>query len=377
MAIYKLFPTQDTTLYSSYPQDNTGLDEILEVSNTLNTNGTPGVARSLIYFNQSEILNLISNQIHTSQFETYFKLYIAYAQGISSNTILEIYPISQTWFEGNGKYLSTPSNLNGATWINSSLPSTIWTITGSDINGNSITGSYDPQYSPQGGGSWIYSGSGVDDYKVTESFYPTSNKDLNINVTTIIDKWYSGSIINNGFIVKLQNLEEFLSDPNSQPILRYYSTNTNTIYPPQLEFKWVDYTTILTGSESNILTTTPIKLSLNENPGVFYKDSINRFRINCSPLYPLRTYQTSSYFTNQYYLPTSSYYSVKDLDTNEVIIDFDNTYTQISADHISNYFDIYMNGLEPERYYAIQIKTLIDHSTLIIDDNFYFKIINP
>ena len=51
-------------------------------------------------------------------------------------------------------------------------------------------------------------------------------------------------------------------------------------------------------------------------------------------------------------------------------------YTQISADAESNYFDIYMNGLEPERYYKLLIKTNIDGSTKIYDDNYYFKIIN-
>ena len=32
MAVYKIFPTADATLYSRFPNQNTGLDEILEVS---------------------------------------------------------------------------------------------------------------------------------------------------------------------------------------------------------------------------------------------------------------------------------------------------------------------------------------------------------
>ena len=35
-----------------------------------------------------------------------------------------------------------------------------------------------------------------------------------------------------------------------------------------------------------------------------------------------------------------------------------------------------MNGLEPERYYKILIKTVIGGSTIIFDDNYYFKVIN-
>jgi hypothetical protein len=64
------------------------------------------------------------------------------------------------------------------------------------------------------------------------------------------------------------------------------------------------------------------------------------------------------------------------LDTNEFIINFDNQYTHISSDNTSNYFDVYMNGLQPERYYKILIKTIIDGSTIIFDDDYYFKIIN-
>jgi hypothetical protein len=35
-----------------------------------------------------------------------------------------------------------------------------------------------------------------------------------------------------------------------------------------------------------------------------------------------------------------------------------------------------MNGLEPERYYKILIKTIIDNSTIIKDEDYYFKVVN-
>ena len=117
-------------------------------------------------------------------------------------------------------------------------------------------------------------------------------------------------------------------------------------------------------------------MSLAENPGEFFPESVNKFYINVSPLYPTRTYQTASLFTNLNYLPTSSYYSIKDLDTNEFVVNFDTLYTQISSDVNGNYFTVYMSGLEPERYYKILIKTIIGGSTIIFDDNYYFKVIN-
>ena len=45
MAVYKIFPTKDATLYSLYPSMNTGLDAILEVSNIQNLELKPDVAR--------------------------------------------------------------------------------------------------------------------------------------------------------------------------------------------------------------------------------------------------------------------------------------------------------------------------------------------
>jgi hypothetical protein len=57
-----------------------------------------------------------------------------------------------------------------------------------------------------------------------------------------------------------------------------------------------------------------------------------------------------------------------------VVVDFDTDYTKISADTQGNYFDVYMNGLEPERYYKLLIKTVISGSTLVFDNEYFFKV---
>ena len=56
MAIYKIFPTKDATLYSMFPNMNTGLDEVIEASQTsISPAGTtnPQTSRFLINFNQN------------------------------------------------------------------------------------------------------------------------------------------------------------------------------------------------------------------------------------------------------------------------------------------------------------------------------------
>jgi hypothetical protein len=64
------------------------------------------------------------------------------------------------------------------------------------------------------------------------------------------------------------------------------------------------------------------------------------------------------------------------LDTNEYVIDFDTNYTKISCDSKGNYFDLWMNGLQPERNYKILIQTQISGSVIIEDNHYNFKVIN-
>jgi hypothetical protein len=373
MAVYKLFPTQDATLYSDYPTMNTGLDAMLEVFNQIGLNGNPNVARYLIQFDSSEIVDIINNRISGSSYGVFLKNFIAEAQGINLDTTLEIRPIAQQWNNGTGYYLDSPIVTDGVSWGFSTYSgSSTWSMNGT-LSGYSYTGSYDPSYSSQGGGNWFTTSS----FLATESFGLRDTKDIQVPVTNTVRAWYSSSIPNYGFITKLSSSSEFINDEDIQPVFKYYSVDTNTIYPPCLEFRWDDYKTVLTGSAtSSIVNTVNLKMSLNENPGEFFPESINRFYLNVSPLYPTRTFQTSSIFTDLYYLPSTSYYAIKDLDTNEFVVNFDNTYTQISSDANGNYFDVYMSGLEPERYYQILIKTIINGSTLIFDDNYYFKVIN-
>lgn len=373
MAVYKIFPTQDTTLYSAYPAMNTGLNAICEVFNDLNLSGNPEVARYLTQFDTLEIQDVINNKIAGKSYGIFLKNFIAEAQGINADTSLQILPIAQSWNNGTGYYLDSPQTTDGASWAFSTVSgSSVWSMNGS-IGGFNYTGSYNSTFSTQGGGNWFTTSS----FLTTQSFSLRSVKDIEVNVSNTVNAWYSGSIPNYGFIVKLSGSFEFNPDEDIQPIFKYYSVDTNTIYPPCLEFRWRDYSTVLTGSATgSIVSTSDLKMSLAENPGTFFPESINRFYINVSPLYPIRVYQTASLYTNLNYLPTSSYYAIKDLATNEFVVNFDDQYTQISSNINGNYFDVYMNGLEPERYYKILIKTNINGSTLIFDDNYYFKVIN-
>ena len=72
MAVYKIFPSKDSTLYSYYPVMNTGLDAICEVSNTLDPimrGEVPMVARYLMQFKTEDIKDVIDNKIGTHSYD--------------------------------------------------------------------------------------------------------------------------------------------------------------------------------------------------------------------------------------------------------------------------------------------------------------------
>jgi hypothetical protein len=394
MAVYKLFPSQDATMYSLFPQMNTGIDEIIEISNlNFAVNSYPQVSRYLVQFDQDEIDNVIDGKINGAQWDAHLRNYIATAQGINLDTKLYIYPVSGAWGMGTGKYLDSPIVTNGVSWqYQIQSGSKQWDTSGFNPY---VTASYSG--SNVGGGTWYTSSNlpGLDVVQ-TQTFSYRSDKDLNVIVTDTVKAWYTSSnsltgsytnIVNNGFLVKWEGYNsyedttgnyyvEFNQNKNTQPVLQYYSVDTHTIYPPQLEFRWRDYVWNTGSSTQTIVNTSQIYASIVNNGGFFYSQSIQQFRIDCRPQFPPVIFQTASIYTTNYYLPTASYWAIKDLDTNEYVVDFDANYTQISADATSSYFTVYMNGLQPERYYTILFQTTIRGTTLVLDSNYNFKVIN-
>jgi hypothetical protein len=372
MAIFKIFPEKDTFILTKYPAQNTGRDEILEVSNINAINldisaqgDLPAVKRSLVQFKTTDINDIITNKIGNSAFQSNLKLYLANATISPLDYFIYAYPISGSWDMGTGREDDSPKTDNGCSWTwRGTSGSLAWSTSGFT---NYVTASYSG--STTGGGTW-YTGSSTLNPAASQSFTYTSNKDILINVTNTVQLWNSGSIDNNGFILKLDDSVEF-SDTYVQT--HYFSVDTHTIYPPELEFKWDDstYSTTLTS-----VTSSDFILSFTNLKSEFEDSGIYNFKLKVRDTYPTRTFQTSSVYLNAKVLPTSSYWGLKDAKTNEMVVDFDTAYTKISADNNGNYFKVYMDGLEPERYYQLIVKTIIEDETIVIEDKGnYFKVV--
>lgn len=352
--IYKLFPEKDTTLYSQYPNKNTGLDEILDLSTELNTVNTVGnnypqeaeVSRVLIQFNSASISDIFNNKILNNSWKSYLRLYLAKASSIPTNFTIYCYPISESWDMGTGRYSNIPETTNGASWdYKTSL--NLWAITGSSF----ITG-----------------------LAASQSFVPYSSLDIVMDVTNIVSQWISASLPNNGFVLKHSSSIEF--NTGSILELKYFSRDTHTIYPPCLEFRYNDHTWSTGSLSSSIVpTNNQIVVSLGNNKGEYNQNEIYRFNINVRDKFPTRQFTTSSVYLNNKILPSQSYYAIKDLHTEEIVVDFDTQYTVINSDATSSYFIICMDAMEPERWYRVLIKTIIGGQTIIFDeDQLTFKV---
>ena len=388
MAVYKLFPSKDASIYSGYPAMNAGLDPILDVANLVtDINPVAKVARSLIKFDQSQIEDVIDNIAKVTgswdNFSGSLKLNVAKATNVILKSKIEVYPISGSWNNGSGQYLDKPVNHTGVSWVYSDYSgSNKWSTGGFNPL---ITASFSGSNNA-GGGVW-YTGSGgyegIGPLEFTQSFNLRSDKDLDVNITDALRVWYSSSkglnagkieIENQGFIVKWENNKEFVTESAITPQLSYYSIDTNTIYPPQLEIKWDD--SVYNTGSLDVIATPDLFVALDNNQGIFYSESINNFRLSVRPEFPIRSFQTASVYTTNYALPSQSLYAIKDLDTNEYVVDFDKEFTNISCDSTGSFFTVYMNGLEPERYYSILIQTEIAGQTIVMDENYYFKVVN-
>ncbi len=378
MAYYSIFPEKDTTLYSHPDRDtmNVGNDEIIELVKERGSNSSIYYpSRILIQFSDNDIKTAIdkTNQLFTSSLQ----LFSTEHKNLSTEQSVEVFAISQSWNEGTGRYSNLPSSSNGSSWLyrDNDDTRTEW-LTSSFATGT--TGSINPVTTiTQGGGEW-YTGSA---FKGSQSFSNADLLDLDINVTSIVNQFSSSlyntgeGILNYGFIVKnSDSIEINVSSSNGE--LQYFSSDTHTIYPPKLTFKWDDsdnsYTDV---SLFNIKTSGELNVSLYRNKKEYNQNDEALIRLHVRDKYPNRLFVTSSNYLNTGYFTPTSYYSIRDAHTEEVVIPFDDNCTKLSADSKGMYFKLYMNGLQPERYYRILFKHINNDGIEIFDNNYHFKVI--
>jgi hypothetical protein len=373
------FAERDTTLYERYPNRNTGIDSIVELTkiasgsklekvvqdNTYNT-------RILIDFG-AQLTNIrtainaglippIGSSANNSA-SVYLNLRAATANDLPTDYTIYAFPVSQSWINGNGNYSDVPEVRNGASWYyrdNEDL-ATRWN-TGSAHSKNDTSAT-----ELQGGGTWITGST----YEASQSF-SYEQPDIRMDVTDIVKHWIAQDIPNYGFIIKHSKTDEQSGDILGS--IKFYGVDTNTIYVPRLEVAWND-TSYETGSNS-VINTTNYTVYISNLHESYRETERVRFDVGIRPMYPNRAYATSSYYFTQNILPSASYYSIKDAVTNETIIPYDDYATKISCDSNGSFFNLRLNTFMPERFYKIELKIQRSANDIQIHDNgFYFKVV--
>ncbi len=386
MAYYSIFPEKDATIYSHPDRTglNTGRDEILELLEEKDkAKEIYYPSRFLLKFKNTEIKDVIENkltgaakEVNTSNVKVCLEVFASEHKSLHANHIVQVYAVSQSWDEGTGRFLNNPTSSNGVTWdMRTDTGSSARAIWATSSFASNSTGSCCDFMPISGGGTW-WTGT---NYVAETSFSNADNLDLNVNVTKFIQffsaSYYQGAtyptgIENEGFIVKKPVATECDASASFGE-LQYFSVDTHTIYPPKLTFKWDDSSY----SHSGTILSSSLFLSLYDNQKIFQRKSKQRFRLTTRKKYPDRAFVTSSNYLDTQYLPETSYYSLRDATTDEVIIPFDTSYTKLSADGEGMYFDLHMEGLQPERYYKLQFRVDSNEGINIYDKDYYFKVV--
>ena len=389
--MFKIFYTEaDTNLYQGAPESNTGLDEILEIGKRYGADGTTLYeSRPLLKFNMPEITSALSKySVALSNCKFMLQLYTTDAKSLPAEYTITANVVAQPWVNGTGYFSSTNIVSDGATWTTNSSGS-YWIS--SSQNMQYKTTEYRIAGTEGGGGSWVYLASGsyfnyavfdqsffnaqsvIDPVQVSNMPY-NSATDINLDITDAVRLWISGSAIgsvidNNGLVLRFSDADVANGDVSGY--IRYFSRDTHTIYVPRLIMYW-DNSTFTTGSLTAVNTESYV-VYVDSKP-IYHDTEVTKIRIYARDKYPRKSPTNLSPYQTVKYLPSSSYYTVKDAATDEVIIPYDNIYNKISCDSNGNFIYMDFSGFMPERSYRLEFKITEGFTEQYITEPVYFKV---
>jgi len=336
--------SQDATIYLQQPYQNTGIDEVLEISKVY-YGDTPDMSRVLIQFDNIELPDV--------PFSASLQLKITKADEIPARFSIEAYPISGSWEMGTGTRFDNLTT-NGATWMyrNGDNTSTNWYTT---MDG--ITASYSQFVTGDSsgwGGSWYTSSI------ATQSFNYRLD-DINLDVTQFFERWADNELVNNGIILKFPTANE--QDTVDYGSIKIFSKETNTIYQPKLVITYleddsisgslVDITDYINSSSYDVqyrVYSPNIKTSYNEGQKVTIK-------VDARELYPVKQFNSTFAYQVKYYLPTTSYYSIIDTVTKETIIPYSDA-SRVIQGEFNNLVKLNLTNWPIGRNYTLLVKTI-------------------
>lgn len=341
-----LTASKDTTLYQAYRNNNAGLDEILEIGKviditepTSSTAYATGSVRSLIYFDLPTTASVPATASY------FLNLRLANADNVKRNQQILIYQVSRSWDEGSGFFYQDIKNVeDGASWARCTSA-----VSWSNAGGDFLTGSTSQS--------------------VVLSSYPL--QDIRVDVTNILQPFVSQSLQNTFYGLALQFPIADEQDSTNKGVIKVFSTQTHTIHQPTLEVVW-DTQTVITGSLLAIPSLN-VKIVASNIRETYTKGDVDRVNLVVRDQYPLKSFDSVLRYKNKYYLPTSSYFSVVDVQSNTTIIPFDN-YSKINTDATGSYVVLDTSPLYRGRFYTLKLKVVNGDYSRVINTDTLFKV---
>lgn len=399
------YPKKDSTIYSqsSIRELNFGKSEILELRNDWSMGKGSDISRILLQF---DIPFSLQNYTNFKNLRFYLKLNITQSEELTDDTNICIHPLSDEWQSGTGIGFDADPEYHAVNWLYKT-DSDLWNTEG------------------QGGGSYYTHIKRCEEDKIPlVSIYKFENKtsDVEVDVTDIVKCWILNDIKNNGFLVKFES--EGRSE-RSQSI-KFYSSNTNTIYSPMLKACYVDYVSggstnenIGSGSLSGSLSsyefnipTSPFSLDSYEEdvdekivigsceqyveePSIikkpeptisgdivakiktirkkYFNNEQIKFNVSVRNKNPIKTFSNKARYSGDSITDCDMFYSVRDAETHEIIIDYTD-FSRISNSKDGHFFILDLSGLHIGRYYKIMLMIKSENGTEVFDDTRVFEI---
>jgi len=365
--IYSINPAKDASVYSDSPTMNTGLDEVLEVAKVMTTATSRRMTRTLIQFDVTSFPATFISSSVAGRRKFVLKLYATEPENLKSNYTIDVLPVTASWTMGSGKLYNTPITTEGVSWdyrngytTDSASAAEWWYVSASvgmhdDFNGGGLNGTA---------------------ASICSQSFGYTTADADVDITSIVEGWIAGTYPNDGLLIKFSAAAEALADTTSYGTLKFFSKDSNTVYKPKLVLKYDDS---VTGSG------VPVAGTLNADDTVVYikglkpqyvVSAFDKIRVLARDRFPQKSFVYSqSQYVSFTYLPTSSYYGVKDAYTGEMVVDYDSSYGKLSSDTSGNYFNFNFGTLFVGRLYKFVLKVERGSLTQFFDTDSYFKVI--
>jgi hypothetical protein len=212
--LLRLYASKDTTVTDVAPHgvalsaSNLGGSSILEV---FKLSGSQGSAHALVQFDISTAVDMIgSGMLPWSSARCELVLSNArHDDTLPSSFDLEVVPVSESWDEGSGMDHDDLSDLGFANWERRA-GSSYWSTFGGTETGTPVSFHLD-----------------------------TGHEDVRVDVRAAFEGWYSGSVQNNGFLVRLSS--SLVSDDNDYYVKKFHGRTTPYLDKrPYIQISWDD-----------------------------------------------------------------------------------------------------------------------------------------